>query len=134
MLEKIRKVVCDYLKVDEYIINLQTHKWVALEVRQICHYFGNEYKLKNKGETTLFKIGAFFGGKHHATVLHSHKHIQELIYSDKGMRAQIADLTQLLKILPYKVHTREIVRRLKEKYYLALSFEGLNVYEIAKLL
>ena len=134
MLEKIRKVVCNYFEVPEDYIDVKTNKREVSEKRQICHYFSNEYRLKNKRETTLFKIGAYFGGKDHATVLHSHKHIKNLIDSDKTMRVQIAYMSKMLKYSNHKIQTRSIVKRLKKNYYLALSFKGLNAYQIAKLL
>lgn len=74
-----RKVREDYYKIKD------THRKYSLP-RQMAMTI-----IKNNTKLSLVEIGVIFGGRDHATVLHSLKKIDDLMYSDKQINNDFMD-------------------------------------------
>lgn len=78
-LDFVEARVCDFTKTTPQRIKLAKRKdKTALEARQICHYLARELNLGS-----LASVGKRFGGKDHATVIHSCKTISGYLDKDK---------------------------------------------------
>lgn len=65
-LRDIELVVSRISGLEPFEINEKTRKREVVSVRQVCHYLSTKYT-----KNSLASIGEYFGGKDHATVLHS---------------------------------------------------------------
>lgn len=86
----IEEIVCNYFGVTKYEIMRNTREVDYCRPRQVCMYF---YKLYTK--YSLGKIGKIFG-KDHATVIHSCKTINNLIYTENAFAFKINELDKLI--------------------------------------
>ncbi|MDX2083190.1 MAG: chromosomal replication initiator protein DnaA [Rickettsiales bacterium] len=91
-IQKIQKIVAQFynLKIADLLSNNRARS--IARPRQIAMYFA-----KNFTEESLPKIGKEFGGKNHATVIHSVKLIQNLINSDNNFLQEIKTLEEKIK-------------------------------------
>jgi chromosomal replication initiator protein len=91
-IEQIQKFVADYyqLKLNE-LKSRNNSKSVAMP-RQVAMYL-----CKNLTHASLPEIGRSFGGKHHSTVIHSIKKVEELRKKDGDFDKQVANLLQSFK-------------------------------------
>jgi chromosomal replication initiator protein len=91
-IEQIQKFVADYyqLKLTE-LKSRNNSKSVAMP-RQVAMYL-----CKNLTHASLPEIGRSFGGKHHSTVIHSIKKVEELRKKDGDFDKQVANLLQSFK-------------------------------------
>ena len=72
--EEIKKIVASYFRVSLIYLDKNSRQHDIVFPRQIAHYFCREYKTGK-----LSKIGFVIGRKDHATVIHSHKVICDMI-------------------------------------------------------
>jgi chromosomal replication initiator protein len=88
-IEMVQKLVCEYyrLKLTE-LKSKNNAKSVALP-RQVAMYL-----CKQLTSASLPEIGKSFGGKHHSTVLHSIRKIEELRQTDSAFNSVINTLTE----------------------------------------
>jgi chromosomal replication initiator protein len=91
-IEQIQKFVADYyqLKLNE-LKSRNNSKSVAMP-RQVAMYL-----CKTLTHASLPEIGRSFGGKHHSTVIHSIKKVEELRKKDSDFDKQVANLLQSFK-------------------------------------
>jgi chromosomal replication initiator protein len=91
-IEQIQKFVADYyqLKLNE-LKSRNNSKSVAMP-RQVAMYL-----CKNLTHASLPEIGRSFGGKHHSTVIHSIKKVEELRKKDSDFDKQVTNLLQSFK-------------------------------------
>ncbi len=95
MINELVKIICYYFGFKPEILNSKTRKREIVQLRQICHYFANEYLDKNKYPSG--KIGKEIGNKDHATVLYSIKIINNLIETDKYFASDIESIDNIIK-------------------------------------
>lgn len=86
--EQIINTVCAFegINKDDFQ-NLKSRKREIVQARQRAHYF-----LKQKTKLTLQEIGWMVGGKDHATVLHSVKTVDNMVFTDFDYRDQMKEL------------------------------------------
>ncbi len=92
--EKIQKAVADFYGIKTSDLTSQNRARAVARPRQIAMYLA-----KNFTQESLPKIGAAFGGKNHATVIHSVKLVTEMMSND-------AKLLQDVKALEEKIENR----------------------------
>lgn len=102
--EKIIRIVANHFQLDVEDIKTQSRKREVLLPRQIAMYFCKEYTA-----VSLRGIGSRFGDKHHATVLHSYKTINNLIDTDKRVRLLVADIREKVSKLFKEINVDEPV-------------------------
>lgn len=86
-LDQILNMVCNYTGLTPEYLNMKTREKHIVIPRQIAHYLA----AKNT-KLTLTQIGAFFGGKDHATVLYSVKTIEGYLRLDHDFRRKYGEL------------------------------------------
>ena len=86
-IDHIRRVVCEYLNLDEEKFRSPKRTREIAQARQIAMYLSKQHT-----KAPLTAIGAAIGGKNHATVLHACKAISNLLETDKAFRAQIEEI------------------------------------------
>ncbi|MCL5031182.1 MAG: chromosomal replication initiator protein DnaA [Bacteroidetes bacterium] len=92
-IESITKVICDYFKIDENKIRDKTRKKEIVIARQIAMYLSKELT-----KSSLKTIGLHFGGRDHATVIHSCTTIETLKQSDGYYKDIIETLRNNIEI------------------------------------
>jgi chromosomal replication initiator protein len=83
----IQKTVADYFSVPVALLKEKTRKKEIVTARQVAMYFTKEHT-----NHSLKTIGYHFGGRDHATVIHSVQTVSDLIDSDKKFKEQIVEL------------------------------------------
>jgi chromosomal replication initiator protein len=83
-IERIQEYIAKQSKVTAAELKSKSNKRNIARPRQIAMYI-----TKKLTKTPLNEIGGKFGGKHHSTVLHSIKKVEELIESDHEFARQI---------------------------------------------
>ena len=83
----IQKTVADYFSVPVALLKEKTRKKEVVMARQVAMYFTKEFT-----SHSLKTIGFHFGGRDHATVIHSVQTVSDLIDSDKKFHDQISEL------------------------------------------
>jgi chromosomal replication initiator protein len=83
----IQKTVADYFAVPVALLKEKTRKKEIVTARQVAMYFTKEHT-----NHSLKTIGYHFGGRDHATVIHSVQTVSDMIDSDKKFKEQIAEL------------------------------------------
>ena len=91
-IDRIQKFVAEYyqLKVTD-LKSRNNSKSVAMP-RQVAMYL-----CKTLTHASLPEIGRSFGGKHHSTVIHSIRKVEDLRKRDEGFNNQIAGFLELIK-------------------------------------
>ena len=83
----IQKTVADFFQVPVGLLKEKTRKKEIVTARQVAMYFTKEFT-----SHSLKTIGFHFGGRDHATVIHSVQTVSDLIDSDHKFKAQIGEL------------------------------------------
>lgn len=91
-IEGIISKVCAHYNFDESIIHTKTRKREIVQVRQIAMYLAKKHTTNSTS-----KIGKLIGNRDHATVLHAHKIIKDLIEVDKSFKTEIEEIEASLK-------------------------------------
>lgn len=86
-LDQIMDIVCKATSLTPEYLNMNSRERQIVMPRQMAHYMAS----KNT-KLTLSAIGAYFGGKDHATVLHSIKTIDGYLQSDKDFREKYGEM------------------------------------------
>jgi chromosomal replication initiator protein len=84
-------VVSKFFNIDEALLRLKTKRQEIVTARHAAMYLAKE--LTN---CSLQTIGAHFGGRNHATVIHAVKCIEEEIINDKSFAEKIQQLKENL--------------------------------------
>ncbi|MDD7304916.1 MAG: chromosomal replication initiator protein DnaA [Bacteroidaceae bacterium] len=90
--ELIMESVCRYFNVSQEDVMSQTRKGNIVLVRQLAMFLANRFT-----KLTVSKIGLYIGGRTHATVLHSIKHIQAHMNESETFRQQVNEIEEDLK-------------------------------------
>lgn len=91
-IEKIQKIVANFYNIKISDLTSSSRLRTIARPRQIAMYL-----CKTLTSSSLPKIGKEFGGKNHATVLHSYKLVKDLINEDKKTLQEIKTLEEKLK-------------------------------------
>ena len=92
-IESITKVICDYFKIDENKIRDKTRKKEIVMARQVAMYLSKEMT-----KSSLKTIGLHFGGRDHATVIHSCSTIENLKQTDNFYKGLIETLRSNIEL------------------------------------
>ncbi len=84
-------VVSKFFDIDESLLRLKTKRQEIVTARHAAMYLSKE--LTN---CSLQTIGAHFGGRNHATVIHAVKCIEEEIINDKSFGEKIQQMKENL--------------------------------------
>ena len=88
-IEKIQKIVANFYGIKISDLTAKNRARNIARPRQIAMYLS-----KNFTSESLPKIGAGFGGKNHATVIHSVKLVKELMNSDQKILQEVKGLEE----------------------------------------
>lgn len=91
-IKQIRKIVCDYLNIDEDVFDSPKRTRDVAQARQIAMYL-----CKQHTKSPLSAIGAAIGGKNHATVLHACKAVTNLMETDKAFLQMVEEIDRLVQ-------------------------------------
>ena len=106
MFEDVEEIVAKYTGIDPEAMKVKSRKREIVTARQIAQAMGKEYT-----RCSLATVGAYFGGKNHATVLNSIGIVRDTLPLDKKygyasiVKAVIEDMEKL------KAHRLENKRR-----------------------
>ncbi len=90
-IEKVQKQVAAFYRMKVQDLKLKSNKADIVLPRQVAMYLCKELT-----KASLPEIGRRFGGKHHTTVLHSIRKIDEALRKDPQLQQDIHKLNQLL--------------------------------------
>jgi chromosomal replication initiation ATPase DnaA len=90
-IERVRKVVCKKMNIQEHSIDTKNRQKELVKTRQIIHYF-----CKNLELASLSTIGSKVGNLDHTTVIHSHKTISGYFDIYPEWRKLIFDIKESL--------------------------------------
>jgi len=91
-LKNILLTVCNYFGMSMVKAVEPTRKKEVIKVRQVSMYFAKHFT-----KESLASIGAEYGGKDHATVLHAIKTVNNLCDTEKKYCREINLLTAIIK-------------------------------------
>ena len=89
--EEIRKKVCEYYDISEDVVNSKSRTQKVSYIRQVAIYLSNRHT-----NCSTVQIGRTFGGRNHATILHSLKTMNNLIETDEKIRHEVEEVEALL--------------------------------------
>jgi chromosomal replication initiator protein len=91
-IEQIQKFVADYYQLKLADLKSRNNSKSVAMPRQVAMYL-----CKTLTHASLPEIGRSFGGKHHSTVIHSIKKVEELRKRDHGFNSLITNLLESVK-------------------------------------
>jgi hypothetical protein len=123
-LKAITDVVEKYFNLRRGSCQKNTKKRDIVTARQISMYFARKYDV-----ASLAKIGAFIGGKDHATVLHAKRTVEDLMFSSRKFREDIEALEP--KIRRIFDHQEKLRKKQEErmKFNLLNQIREISGYE-----
>lgn len=127
-MEIIHRITCSIFRVNFYATFYKNRKRELVNARQITMSIA--YVLFDKAK--LYEIGKYFN-KHHATVLHSIKVVNNLCFSEDNFRYkyEIIEHKSRLKlkntILKKEFTTEEVIKELKK-----LIIQSKNIHTVIK--
>lgn len=83
-IDRLSEVVAEEFNISKKLLKSRSRKKEILIPRQIVMYLAKEYL-----GMTLHKIGDYFGGKDHTTVINSIKKIQRLLSTDRSLQKHL---------------------------------------------
>ena len=86
-IENIKNVVASHYKLDVELLNSTSRKREIVMARQISMYLAREYTKHSYG-----RIGSYFGGKDHSTVMYSIKSVKNMLDVDKQFSEVVNNL------------------------------------------
>ena len=96
----IQSEVEKYYKLPEGSVNNSTRKREVVQPRQMCHYFGNMFH-----GGTFHAAGLAYGGKDHATAIHSKREISKFLESVRGRHVD-EDIYRAYRIIGEEIRKR----------------------------
>jgi chromosomal replication initiator protein len=91
-IEQIQKYVADYYHLKLHELKSRNNSKSVAMPRQVAMYL-----CKNLTHASLPEIGRSFGGKHHSTVIHSIKKVEETRKKNSDFDKQVANLLESIK-------------------------------------
>jgi chromosomal replication initiator protein len=89
--DKIQDLVSSYFKIDLKEIHSKSRKREIVQARQVTMFLAKKHT-----DYSYSHIGSLVGKRDHATVLHACRAIQDSIEVDKGFRATMKDIEDML--------------------------------------
>lgn len=83
--------VAKYFGIDESLLRLKSKQQEIVHARHTAMYLSKELT-----PSSLQTIGAHFGGRNHATVIHACKCIEEVINNDKNFKDKLEQIKEML--------------------------------------
>ncbi len=83
-IDRLAEVVADEFGISKKLLKSRSRKKEVLIPRQVVMYLAKEYL-----GLTLQKIGDYFGGKDHTTVLNSIRKVQKLLSTDRNLQKHL---------------------------------------------
>lgn len=83
--------VAKYFNIDESLLRLKSKQQEIVHARHTAMYLSKELT-----SCSLQTIGAHFGGRNHATVIHACKCIEEVINKDSGFKDKLEQIKEML--------------------------------------
>ena len=90
-ISNIIAVVSKYFSIDESLLRLKSKQQEIVHARHTAMYLSKELT-----SSSLQTIGAHFGGRNHATVIHACKCIEEVINNDSSFRDKLEHIKEML--------------------------------------
>jgi len=90
-ISSIIAAVAKYFNIDESLLRLKSKQQEIVHVRHTAMYLSKELT-----SSSLQTIGAHFGGRNHATVIHACKCIEEVINKDPGFKDKLEQIKETL--------------------------------------
>jgi hypothetical protein len=115
----IVELVINFYGADKDKIINNGRKFEVVRVRQIAHYL-----LRKNTKTTLGKIGKYFNGKDHATVINSIKAVNNMIDTDKITKTEVGHLQSLID------KKFDVFKRNKFYHYYFIDFNNFTSFKI----
>ena len=91
--DSILDLVSNYFKVSVDQVKGQTRKRHVVIARQISMHLAKEHT-----ETSLKKIGTYFGNRDHSTVIYSCRTVRDLMDTDEDFRRDVRELDRLVRM------------------------------------
>ena len=89
--DDIERCVCDFYQLPLQMLSARTRKREVVDARQLAMYFCKRFT-----NHTYERIGSFFGGRDHSTVIHACKTIEDRMEVDPAFREDVHSLEQRL--------------------------------------
>lgn len=89
----IKQVVCDYFNLSQEKFSSKSRKREIVQARQIAMFYSKKFT-----KDSLSSIGSKIGNKDHATVLHAHKTVCNLMETDNHFRAQVEEIGVMISM------------------------------------
>jgi len=83
--------VAKYFNIDESLLRLKSKQQEIVHARHTAMYLSKELT-----SSSLQTIGAHFGGRNHATVIHACRCIEEVINNDPGFKDKLEQIKEML--------------------------------------
>ncbi len=83
-IDEIQAIVSEEYGISRSEMNGKTRRKTVAWPRMVAMYFARELT-----DYTLEEIGGLFGGRDHATVVHAHRRVGEMIMTDNSLRKRI---------------------------------------------
>jgi hypothetical protein len=119
----IIKLTCKYYNVEEGLMKQKTRKREICFPRQVAMYL-----IKDSTNLSLKSIGDLFNGKDHATVLHSFRTVNNIIDTDKQVKADVKKLKKTIglksKSLKNNIELDIDFYHINFNNYLSIKIEG----------
>lgn len=90
-IDSILDTVCHYYDIDVKDIQTKSRKREIVQARQICMYIAKQHL-----DLSLSQIGAYIGGRDHATVLHACNTVKDQVAVDKSFRNDLEKIESKL--------------------------------------
>ena len=87
----IKKVVCDYYKMDQNTLEERSRRREIVQARQVAMYLSKKYT-----KNSLTAIGKLIGNKDHSTVLYADRMVKNLLDTDKHLKSQMKEIKTIL--------------------------------------
>ena len=91
--EDIKKVVCDYFKINEDVLCSSSRKQEIVYMRQLTIYLANRHT-----DDSHVQIGKSIGGRNHSTVIHSIKQVNNLIDTEPKTKHDIEAIEKSMHV------------------------------------
>jgi chromosomal replication initiator protein len=90
-ISSIIAAVAKYFNIDESLLRLKSKQQEIVHARHTAMYLSKELT-----SSSLQTIGAHFGGRNHATVIHACKCIEEVINNDSSFKDKLEQIKEML--------------------------------------
>ena len=89
----IQQVVCRHYELPVHLLSARTRKRDVVDARQLSMYLCKRFT-----NHTYEKIGSFFGGRDHSTVIHGCKCVEDRMEVDPSFREEVEKLEEEMRV------------------------------------